>query len=134
VLSAITRVRDFVNEEAGGGSDVDMNMVQCSRAVARSRLIFFGSISYAATSRTTSGLAKQTDRVELAAEFTDPVIDGEPVRTWGGFTFASGDEGLCHAVNGALAEFKKTDDWAEIGKSYGFTQADLDGSTKHTTE
>ncbi len=90
--------------------------------------------AYAATSLTTSGLAKQSDRVELAAKFTDPVIDGEPVRSWGGFTFASGNEGLRDAVNGALAEFKKTDEWAEIGKTYGFTEADLDGSTTRTTE
>nr|WP_314257989.1 ectoine/hydroxyectoine ABC transporter substrate-binding protein EhuB [uncultured Devosia sp.] len=89
--------------------------------------------AYAATSLTTSGLASQNDGVEVASEFTDPVIDGEAVRSWGGFTFASGNEELRDAVNGVLAEFKQTGEWSEIVSSYGFTQADIDGSTTKTT-
>ena len=89
--------------------------------------------AYAATSLTASGLADQNDGVEVAGEFTDPVIDGEEVRSWGGFTFASGNEELRDAVNGALAEFKQTAEWSETLMGYGFTQADVDGSAARTT-
>jgi len=90
--------------------------------------------AYAATSLTASGLAEQGQGVEVAAEFTDPVIDGEEVRSWGGFTFASGNEELRDAVNEALAEFKQTDEWSEVLSGYGFTQSDIDGSGNRTTE
>ncbi len=90
--------------------------------------------AYAATSLTASGLADQNDGVEVAGEFTDPVIDGEEVRSWGGFTFASGNEELRDAVNTALAEYKQTAEWSETLMGYGFTQADIDGSTARTTE
>lgn len=90
--------------------------------------------AYAATSLTASGLADQGNGVEVAANFTDPVIDGNEVRSWGGFTFASGNEELRDAVNGALAEFKATPEWAEVLTGYGFTQSDVDGSATRTTE
>lgn len=90
--------------------------------------------AYAATSLTASGLADQGAGVEVAANFTDPVIDGNEVRSWGGFTFASGNEELRDAVNGALAEFKTTPEWAEVLTGYGFTQSDVDGSATRTTE
>nr|MBF0682062.1 ectoine/hydroxyectoine ABC transporter substrate-binding protein EhuB [Pseudomonas sp.] len=90
--------------------------------------------AYAATSLTASGLAEQNDGVEVAGEFVDPVIDGEEVRSWGGFTFASGNEELRDAVNAALVEFKQTAEWSDTLMGYGFTQADVDGSTARTTE
>lgn len=90
--------------------------------------------AYAATSLTASGLADQGAGVEVAANFIDPVIDGNEVRSWGGFTFASGNEELRDAVNGALAEFKTTPEWAEVLTGYGFTQSDVDGSATRTTE
>jgi polar amino acid transport system substrate-binding protein len=89
--------------------------------------------AYAATSLTASGLADQGQGVEVAAEFTDPVIDGNEVRSWGGFTFASGNEELRDAVNDALAEFKQTAEWSEVLSGYGFTQSDIDGSTARST-
>jgi polar amino acid transport system substrate-binding protein len=90
--------------------------------------------AYAATSLTASGLADQGKGVEVASDFSDPVIGGVPVRSWGGFTFASGNEELRDAVNGALAEFKATPEWSETLMGYGFTQSDVDGSGTKTTE
>ncbi len=49
--------------------------------------------AYAATGLTASELAKKSDKVELAPDFTDPVIDGKPARSWGGFNFNSDFEG-----------------------------------------
>ena len=55
--------------------------------------------AYAATGQTASDLAsKGGGKVELAAEFKDPIIDGNPVRSWGGFAFAKESEDLRDAV------------------------------------
>ncbi|WDR02640.1 hypothetical protein PSQ19_19025 [Devosia algicola] len=90
--------------------------------------------AYAATSLTASELAAKGDKVEVAGEFVDPVVNGEEVRSWGAFTFAQGSEDLRDAVNGVLAEYKSTDDWSKTLMGYGFTQADVDGSGHKTTE
>jgi polar amino acid transport system substrate-binding protein len=90
--------------------------------------------AYAATGLTASELAGQSDQVEVAGDFVDPVIDGEEVRSWGGFTFAQGSESLRDAVNEVLVEFKETDEWRNILTGYGFTEADVEGSFARTTE
>lgn len=90
--------------------------------------------AYAATSLTVSELASKSDRVEPAAKFTDPIIDGEPVRSWGGFVFSQQSGDLRDAVNTELAKFKKTPEWREIMTQYGFSDADADGSNTKTTE
>ena len=90
--------------------------------------------AYAATSLTVSELAGKSDDVEPAGEFKDPVIDGEEVRSWGAFAFNSDNTELRDAVNEALAKYKQTDDWSETLMSYGFSQADVDGSSHRTTE
>jgi polar amino acid transport system substrate-binding protein len=90
--------------------------------------------AYAATSLTVSELASKSDRVEAAADFTDPVIDGAPVRSWGGFVFSQQSGDLRDAVNTELAKFKKTPQWREILTQYGFSDADADGSNTKTTE
>jgi polar amino acid transport system substrate-binding protein len=90
--------------------------------------------AYAATGLTASELAGKSDAVELAADFTDPVIDGVEARSWGGFNFNKDSTDLRDAFDAALAEFKKTDEWSGILKSYGFTPEDIEKSTAHTTE
>lgn len=90
--------------------------------------------AYAATGLTASDLAERSDMVEVASDFEDPVIDGEEVRSWGGFTFAQGSEDLRDAVNDVLADYKQTDEWRETLSDYGFTEADIDGSFDRETE
>lgn len=90
--------------------------------------------AYAATSLTVSELAEKSKRVEAAENFSDPIINGEPVRSWGGFTFAQSSEKLLAAVNEQLAEFKKTDEWKDILTQHGFSPADLEGSFSKTTQ
>jgi polar amino acid transport system substrate-binding protein len=90
--------------------------------------------AYAATSLTASELAGQSDAVEVAGEFVDPVVNGEEVRSWGGFTFAQGSEDLRDAVNEVLVDFKETQEWRDILTGYGFTEADVEGSFARTTE
>lgn len=90
--------------------------------------------AYAATGLTASELAAQSEDVQVVEEFTDPVIDGEEVRSWGAFTFASDNEALRDAVSAELTEFKQTDEWREILSSHGFTPADIEGSFNRTME
>ena len=89
--------------------------------------------AYAATGLTASNLAKKSDKVELAPDFVDPVIDGKEVRSWGGFNFNSDSKELRDAFNAELVKFKKTDAWKKILSGYGFTPADIAGSTAKTT-
>ena len=89
--------------------------------------------AYAATGLTAAELAKQSDKVELAAKFEDPVIDGEAVRSWGGFTFAKGSESLRDAINTELAKFKQTAEWQDILSRYGFSEVDQSESNAKTT-
>lgn len=89
--------------------------------------------AYAATGLTAAELAKQSDKVELAMPFKDPVINGETVRSWGAFTFAKGSEDLRDAINKELAEFKKTQEWKDILSRYGFSELDQSASMTKTT-
>ncbi len=56
------------------------------------------------------------------------------MRSWGGFNFNSGSTDLRDAFNTKLVAFKKTDDWKKILSGYGFTPADIAGSSAKTTE
>ena len=90
--------------------------------------------AYAATGLTASELAGKSGKVELAPDFTDPVVDGKEVRSWGGFNFNNASTDLRDAFNAKLVAFKKTDAWKQILSGYGFTPADIAGSTATTTE
>ncbi len=90
--------------------------------------------AYAATGLTASELAGKSDKVEVVASFEDPVIDGKEVRSWGGFNFNSDSTDLRDAFNAELVKFKQTDEWKKILTDYGFTPADIAGSTERTTE
>lgn len=89
--------------------------------------------AYAATSLTVSELAAKSDKVESAAEFKDPVIDGEAVRSWGGFTFSQKSEDLRDAVNAELTKYKQTEAWQKTMTQYGFSEADAKESFSKTT-
>jgi polar amino acid transport system substrate-binding protein len=90
--------------------------------------------AYAATGLTASELASKSDKVAIVKDFKDPVVDGKEVRSWGGFNFNTDSTDLRDAFNKELAAFKKTDEWKKILSDYGFTPADIEGSTAKTTE
>ena len=90
--------------------------------------------AYAATSLTVSQLAEKSKKVEPAANFTDPIINGVPARSWGAFTFSQDSEDFRNAVNTELAKFKKTDGWKKILSQYGFSDTDAKESFSKTTE
>lgn len=94
-----------------------------------------GRISaYAATGLTAARLAENSDAVEIAQPFVDPVIDGKPARSWGGFTFNKGSEEFRDAFNVELAKFQQTDDYKAILTHYGLSQGDIASALAETTE
>jgi polar amino acid transport system substrate-binding protein len=89
--------------------------------------------AYAATSLTNTELASKDPKVALAGDFTDPVIDGKPARSWGAFNFSKNSATLRDAFNAELVKFKKTDAWKKILTDNGFAPADIAGSLAKTT-
>lgn len=90
--------------------------------------------AYAATGGTVAQLASKSNKVERAANFTDPVVNGKPVRSWGAFAFSRDSTQLRDAFNAELAKFKKTPEWQKIMTQYGFTQTDAKDSFDKTTQ
>src|SRR5699024_5195355 len=90
--------------------------------------------AYAATGLTAYNLSQKSDKVQFVDNFEDPVIDGEVVRSWGGFVFDESSDEFRKAFNEALKEYKKTDEWAETLHSYGFNKTDTQASFEKTTE
>ncbi|WP_097462306.1 ectoine/hydroxyectoine ABC transporter substrate-binding protein EhuB [Mangrovitalea sediminis] len=111
------------------------NMVTInSNADAISTVSTGRAAAYAATGLTASNLASKSDKVQVAEPFTDPVIDGKEVRSWGGFTFNKSSTAFRNAFDKKLVAFKKTAAWKKILSEYGFPQADIEGSFKKTTK
>ncbi|MEX2542277.1 MAG: ectoine/hydroxyectoine ABC transporter substrate-binding protein EhuB [Trueperaceae bacterium] len=90
--------------------------------------------AYAATGLTAARLAENSDRVELAQPFTDPVIDGTLVRSWGGFTFHRGSTEFRDAFNEELAAFQETEEYRDILRTHGLSDQDIDSALEASTE
>lgn len=91
--------------------------------------------AYAATELTVAGLAATGTGVEQVSPFTDPVVDGKPVRNYGGFAFRPEDADLYTAFNDALVEFRKTDEYKAILMSYGLSAESIEAtSTKDVAD
>jgi len=89
--------------------------------------------AYAATGLTAAGLAGANARVEVADPFEDPVIDGEPVRSFGAFTFSQDDADFLAAFNEALAAFHATPEYRAILLSHGLSDGDVDAALAAST-
>lgn len=116
------------------GVPADNIVTLASNADAISTVATGRADAYAATGLTASELAKKSDKVQLAGGFTDPIVDGKPVRSWGGFNFAKDSANLRDAFNADLVKFKKTDAWKKILSGYGFTPEDIAGANAKTTK
>jgi polar amino acid transport system substrate-binding protein len=86
--------------------------------------------AYAATELTVANLITSSGNteVEQAHPFSDPVINGKRIRSYGGFSFRLSDKALYDAFNTALVAFKKTDDYAKILTGYGLSQESVDAA------
>lgn len=90
--------------------------------------------AYAATYLTAERLAKKSSRVEMADPFTDPVVNGEPVRSWGAFTFAKDEDSLREAFNKNLDAVQKTAWWRKTLMGYGLDKHSIDMVHAKTTK
>lgn len=88
--------------------------------------------AYAGTQLTVANLAKKSSRTEQAEPFKDPVIDGKTTRSWGGFTFAKGNDELRKAFDSKLAAFQKTNDWKQVLMKYGLDKQSIEDVHKKT--
>lgn len=84
--------------------------------------------AYAATELTVSKLAEGSEAVEQVRPFTDPVVDGKPVRNYGGFAFRPEDKELRDAFNKELVEFRKTEEYQKILTSYGLSPESIEAA------
>ncbi|MDN3523827.1 ectoine/hydroxyectoine ABC transporter substrate-binding protein EhuB [Halomonas sabkhae] len=90
--------------------------------------------AYAGTGLTVSQLGEQSPDVEVAEGFEDPKVDGEIVRSWGGFAFPNDAETLRDAFNEALTDYRHTQAWEDILTHHGFTQDDVLNAFRFDTE
>ena len=81
--------------------------------------------AYAATELTVAGLAQNSPELEQVKPFTDPVVDGKPVRNFGGFSFSLDDKDFRDAFNAALVEFRKSDAYKTILTGYGLSEESI---------
>ncbi|HTU53977.1 MAG TPA: ectoine/hydroxyectoine ABC transporter substrate-binding protein EhuB [Acetobacteraceae bacterium] len=89
--------------------------------------------AYAATELTVARLAAHSKAVEAAAPFTDPIVNGKSVRSYGGFSFRKSDTALLAAYDQALTAFKATDGWAKILSDAGLSAESIADARKVTT-
>lgn len=90
--------------------------------------------AYAATGLTVANLATSSDRVEAAAPFEDPVVNGEQVRSWGSFNFHSDADEFREAFDAALGEFQQTQEYRDILLSHGLSDGDIDAALAASTQ
>lgn len=84
--------------------------------------------AYAATALTAHDLLqKQSQGLERAEPFTDPVINGSSVRGHGAFAFRLHDTALRDAFNRILASYLGSPEHAQTVLPFGFTTAELPG-------
>ncbi|HQT61698.1 MULTISPECIES: ectoine/hydroxyectoine ABC transporter substrate-binding protein EhuB [unclassified Acidiphilium] len=89
--------------------------------------------AYAATGLTVARLARHSKAVEPAAPFTQPVVHGHSVRSYGAFSFRKDETSLLTAFDKALDAYKKTDAWAHTLMKYGLTKQDVEAARQMTT-
>ena len=85
--------------------------------------------AYGGTSLTVQDLLSKDNsgRIERAAPFSDPIIDGESIRGYGAFGFRQQDTDLRTAFNERLASFIGSPEHRELVAPFGFTEQELPG-------
>jgi polar amino acid transport system substrate-binding protein len=124
---------DFLH--AMGIPDSQIVMIQAN-ADALSTVKTGRADTYAATELTVAELVKTSGDagIEQAKPFKDPVVNGKPARSYGGFDFRPEDKELYKAFNDELVKFKQTTAYAKILTSYGLSQESVDAARTKTME
>lgn len=90
--------------------------------------------AYAGTQFTVVRLAEKSDKVQPAEPFHDPIIDGNPVRSWGAFTFNKHDDSFRKAFNKNLEAIQDKPVWRKILKGLGMDEHSINEVNKKTTQ
>jgi polar amino acid transport system substrate-binding protein len=90
--------------------------------------------AYAGTGLTVQRLAKNSSQVVPAAPFTQPVVNGKSVRSYGGFSFNKDHAAFVQQFDSTLAAFQQTPAWTKILTSYGLTDQDAQAALSKTTQ
>jgi polar amino acid transport system substrate-binding protein len=90
--------------------------------------------AYAGTGLTVQRLAKNSSKVEPAAPFTQPVVNGKSVRSYGGFSFNKDHAAFVKEFDAKLAAFQQTPAWTKILTGYGLTTQDAQAALAKTTQ
>jgi polar amino acid transport system substrate-binding protein len=124
---------DFLH--AMGIPDSQIVMIQAN-ADALSTVKTGRADAYAATELTVAELVKTSGDagIEQAKPFKDPVVNGKPARSYGGFDFRPEDKELYKAFNDELVKFKQTAPYAKILTSYGLSQESVDAARSKKME
>jgi polar amino acid transport system substrate-binding protein len=124
---------DFLH--AMGIPDSQIVMIQAN-ADALSTVKTGRADAYAATELTVAELVTTSGDagIEQAKPFKDPVVNGKPARSYGGFDFRPEDKELYKAFNEELIKFKKTDAYAKILTNYGLSQESVDAARSKKME
>lgn len=117
----------------GVGVAEDQLIVIANNADAPATVSSKRADAYAATEATVLSLVKEGSGLELADPFSDPVVKGKAMRSFGGFAFAQGSEDFVAEFNKALAEFKTTDEYRKILTTYGVSEASIAASVAKKT-
>ncbi|KAA1183079.1 ectoine/hydroxyectoine ABC transporter substrate-binding protein EhuB [Rhizobium tropici] len=115
----------------GVGITEDQLVVIANNADAPATVSGGRADAYAATDSTVASLVKGD--LEAASPFTDPVVKGKTLRGFGGFAFQKDSGDFVAEFNKVLADFKKTDDYKKILKSYNVTDASIAASSTKST-
>lgn len=86
--------------------------------------------AYAATALTVNDLLRRADTqaVERAEPFHEPVANSAVARGYGAFGFRKGDKSLVEAFNAGLSKLIGTPRHAELVRPFGFTERELPGN------
>ena len=124
---------DFLH--AMGIPDSQIVMIQAN-ADALSTVKTGRADAYAATELTVAELVKTSGDagVEQAKPFKDPIVNGKPARSYGGFDFRQEDKELYKAFNDELVKFKQTDAYAKILTDYGLSSESVQAARTRKME
>jgi polar amino acid transport system substrate-binding protein len=124
---------DFLH--AMGIPDSQIVMIQAN-ADALSTVKTVRADAYAATELTVAELVKTSGDtgVEQAKPFKDPIVNGKPARSYGGFDFRPEDKELYKAFNDELVKFKQTEAYAKILTSYGLSPESVEAARSKKME
>jgi polar amino acid transport system substrate-binding protein len=119
----------------GVGIPEDQLVIIANNADAPAAITSGRADAYATVAATAESLIKGTEQLSVADPFSDPIIKGKAIRSFGGFAFPQGSEDFVAAFNKALVEYKKTDEYKTILTGYGVNESSIAASlTKKTAD